>query len=129
MMIPAFLVKRFGPAGAKAVFYSGLAIMLVVILTLAYCSGRQDGKTGEVVKQQEREIEVQRDVGDANTKSADQRVEDAVKAEKQQKELADALKATTDPDRQRALRGCVILRQQGRDTSRIPACSGSGGRP
>jgi hypothetical protein len=123
-------------AGAKAfisankiAFYLGLALLVVAILTLAYCTGRQDGKTGEVVKQQEREIEVQKDVGDANTKAADRRVEDAVKAEREQKELTDALKATTDPDRQRALRGCVILRQQGRDTSRIPACSGSGGRP
>jgi hypothetical protein len=29
-----------------------------------------------------------------------------------------------DPDKQRALRGCLIMRQQGRDTKNIPACSG-----
>lgn len=116
-------------AANKIAFYAGLAALLGLILLLAYCQGRDDGKTGEVVKQREREIEVQRDVGDANTNAAGTRVEDAVRSERQQKELTDALKATTDPDRQRALRGCVILRQQGRDTSRIPACSGSEGRP
>jgi hypothetical protein len=128
-MIPAFLVKRFGPQAAKLIFFGGIILALLLAALAIYLVGRGDGKAGEVIEQQEREIEVQQDVGDANTNAAGTRVEDAVRSERQQKELTDALKATTDPDRQRALRGCVILRQQGRDTSRIPACSGSADRP
>lgn len=113
--ISAFL-KKWWPALAAAALFGTL-------LTLAYCKGHSAGKSGEVVKQQQREIETQKDVGKADTHAADSRVKDAVKSAQQQQELNDALKATHDPDRQRALRGCVILRQQGRDTSHIPACS------
>lgn len=121
-MIPKFLIDKFGPLGAKLIFFLGLLIVLGSILTLAYCQGRSDGKAGEVIAQQKREIEVQRKLGGANTKAADARVRDATKAAQQGRELSDALKATQDPDRQRALRGCAILRQQGRDTTGIPAC-------
>ena len=69
-----------------------------------------------------REVETQRDLGRANDNAGDQRVKDATTAAQQERELSDALKATNDPDRQRALRGCIILRQQGRDTANIPAC-------
>lgn len=113
--ITAFL-KKWWPAIAGAA-------LLAALLTLAYCNGKSAGKSGEIVKQQKREIETQQDLGKANGNAADARVKDAVKSERQQQELNDALKATHDPDRQRALRGCVILRQQGRDTSHIPACS------
>ena len=98
------------------------ALLIVVLLSLVYCTGRKDGKSGEVIEQQEREIETQAELGKANDGAAETRVEDAVEAVKQEKELNDAIKATQNPDRQRALRGCVIMRQQGRDTSGIPAC-------
>lgn len=123
-MIPSFLIARFGPAGAKIAFFGGIAALLSLFLLLAYCSGRTDGKTGEVVKQQEREIETQRDLGKANESAAGTRVEATVRAAKQQKELTDALQTTNDPDRRRALRGCVILRQQGRNLEDVPACRG-----
>lgn len=122
-MIPAFLVTKFGKTGAKLVFFGGVVLVLLLAALVIYFMGRSDGKQGEVVGQLTRENKVQIRVGDANTKAADTRVKDAVRTEQQTKELSDALKATEDPDRQRALRGCVILRQQGRDTSRIPACS------
>lgn len=93
-----------------------------ILLTLAYCNGRTAGRQVEVVKQQKRELDTQRDLGQANENAADARLKDATKAAQQEKELIDALNATKDPDRQRALRGCAILRQQGRDTSHIPAC-------
>ncbi len=118
-MIPPQLA---GFAAKHAMKFALVAVVLAFLL-LAYCSGRKDGKTGEVVEAQEREIEVQEQVGDANTNAADQRVADTVKAAQQEKELNDAITATESPDRARALRGCVIMRQQGRDTSRIPACN------
>ena len=116
-MSPAVVLflKRWWPAIA------GAAVLLAV-LTLTYCQGRSAGKSGEVIQQQKREIETQQDLGRANEKAGDQRMKDAERSTAQQKELTDALAATNDPDRQRALRGCIILRQQGRDTSHLPAC-------
>lgn len=128
MIVPAFLTKRFGKDAGVIMLVLGFVISLGLILLLAYCQGRDDGRSGEVIEQQKREIEVQQDLGEAAAASAEARVRDAVRAEQQKKELQDALEATSDPDRQRALRGCVILRQQGRDTSGIPACSGSASR-
>lgn len=108
-------LKRWWPMFA-------IAFLAVAILSLAYCKGVSAGKSGEVVKQQKREIETQQDIGHANEKAGDQRMKDTMQSTTQQKELQDALAATNDPDRQRALRGCIILRQQGRDTSHLPAC-------
>lgn len=121
-MIPAFLVNKFGPLASKFIFFGGIAMFVAALLLLSYCSGRSDGKTGEVVKQQGREIKVQQDLGHANENAAGSRVQDAVKAEQQKKELNDAIKDINGPDRARALRGCIILRQQGRNTADIPAC-------
>lgn len=117
-MIPPKLVEFAAKHTMKIVF----ALLLLLILLTAYCSGRKDGKTGEIVEQQERQIEVQGQVNDANTIAADRRVEDTKKAVEQEKELNDAIKETSDPARQRVLRGCIIMRQQGRDTDTISAC-------
>lgn len=108
-------LKKWWPVLAAALLFG-------VLLTLAYCNGRSAGRQGEVIKQQGREIKTQRDLGRANENAADARVKDATTAAQQERELTDALNATKDPDRQRALRGCAILRQQGRDTANIPAC-------
>jgi hypothetical protein len=116
--------KTFFAANRLAVILGGVLALLAAGLTL-YLMGRGDGKAGEVIGQQKREIEVQTKVGNANENSSVARVEDAVRSERQREELDNALKATADPDRARALRGCRILRQQGRDTSGLPACRGS----
>ncbi len=121
-MIPAFLTSRFGPLASKLIFFGGIALLAAGALLLTYCTGRSDGKSGEVVKQQAREIEVRGQVGTANEAAADRRVQDVITAAQQEKELTNALAATKDPDRQRVLRGCIILRQQGRNTADIPAC-------
>jgi len=97
--------------------------LVVVILTLTYCSGKSAGSSGEVIKQQSREIQTQQDLGRANDNAGDQRLKDAARAAQQKKELDDALRDTQSPDGQRILRGCFILRQQGRDTSHLPACN------
>lgn len=121
-------IKTFIAAN-KIAFYAGIAVVIGLVLVLAYCQGRSDGEADQIIDQQKREIETQQEIGKANEGAAGQRVEDAARSEREKKELSDALKAVNDPDRQRALRGCVILRQQGRDTSGIPACSGSPDRP
>lgn len=102
------------------------AILFIVVilgaLSYAYFSGRSSGKAGEVTKQLERENEVQRDLNEAGENASVQRVEDTQLEAVQQKEIEDAVRNSKGPDDLRARRGCVILRQQGRDTSRIPAC-------
>lgn len=100
-------------------------VILLILLSLAYCTGRSDGKKDEVIGQQQREIETQDKVGKANEGAADRRLSDYQYSAEQQKEIEDAVRNAKGPDDVRAQRGCVILRQQGRDTSRIPACNGS----
>ena len=112
--MPPFL-QKYG-------LYIGLALLVFVALALTYCTGSRAGKSGEVVKSQARTIETQQQVGAANENAAASRVKDATKAAQQERELKDALAATNNPDRQRTLRGCLIMRQQGRDTKDIPAC-------
>lgn len=120
-MMPAFLSK-YG-------IYLGIALVVAVVLGLTYCQGRNAGKSGEVVKQQERTIQTQTEVGNANENAATTRVEDAIAVRQQERELKDALDATDDPNRQRVLRGCLILRQQGRSDKDLPAaCRPSAGR-
>lgn len=100
----------------------GLVLLIVAVLGLTYCSGTKAGKNAEVVKSQARTIDTERKVGAANENAAAARVNDATKAAQREGELRDALAATDDPDKQRVLRGCIIMRQQGRDTTDIPAC-------
>ncbi len=124
MMIPPSIAKF----GAKYGIYLAIAAVAVAVLLLVYCQGRSAGKSGEVVKQQERTIQTQQEVGAANENAAAARVSDVTRAAQQEKELKDALAATNDPARQRLLRGCIILRQQGRSDKDLPAaCRSSAG--
>lgn len=116
MPIPPFLAK-YG-------IYIGLVFLVAGILGLAYCKGQSAGKSGEVVHEQQRTIQTQQEVGSANENASTARVAQATKAAQQERELSNALESTNDPTRQRVLRGCIIMRQQGRDTKNIPACSG-----
>jgi len=110
-------------AANKVAFYAGLALLVGLVLLLAYCQGRDDGKTGEVAKQQKATIQLEQDASKADAAAADQRVKDAVTITEQKKELDDAIEAGEDPATLRVRRGCLIMRQQGRDTSAIAACS------
>jgi hypothetical protein len=96
------------------------AAALAAILTLAYCHGRSTGRDSEVVKQQEREIEVQRDLGDANENAAEFRVEDARKLDAQERELQDATRDAKNADDARRRRACVVLRQQNPNRKDLP---------
>lgn len=102
------------------------AVLAVVVIIAAvvtiYLRGVSAGKSGEQVKAAERESQVQVEVNDANQNASDARVEGAVQLEQQKRELEDAQRDAQTLDDMRRKRGCVILRQQGRDTSAIPAC-------
>jgi len=123
-MIPQFLITRFGPTLAKLIFVGGIIAILLLIVGGIYLAGHSAGKSGEVVKEQGRTIEVLNQVGAANENASAARVDDARRQEQQKQELNDAIKAATSPDDLRRRRGCAIMRQQGRDTSRLSECAG-----
>lgn len=103
--------------------YLGIVVVAIVILSLAFCEGKKSGRAGEVIDQQERELDFKAAEGDAQTEASKTRVEDVVRVAMEAKELTDALEAETDPYKRRVLRGCIVMRQQGRDTSSVPQCS------
>jgi hypothetical protein len=123
-MIPAFLISRFGPKLAKVVFYGGIVFVLLLLLVGFILYEQHVGSQKEVAKQQARELKVQQQVDKANNFNADIRVEDAVRSERQTQELKDVVKNAPNPDAARIARGCLILRQQGRDTSHVAGCGG-----
>lgn len=125
-MMPAWLsaaaLKKFGP-------FVAIALAVVLILGVAYCKGNAAGKQKAENARLERELQVTEDVGVANSAAADTRVLDSITLAEQKKELQDAISNGEDADTLRRRRGCVILRQQGRDTSRVPECIGFESRP
>lgn len=102
--------------------YLAIAAAVLVLSVGLYFLGKETGHTDAKFEGAKREIELRGDLQGASDNAAVERVKDAVTDQQQRKELDDALQATESSDKQRASRGCVILRQQGRDTSGIPAC-------
>lgn len=117
------------PFLAKYGIYIGIAFAAVLILSLAFCQGKRAGEQGEVIDQQERELDFKAAEGGAKTAASDKRVTDEVRVAMELKELTDALETETDPYARRVLRGCIVMRQQGRDTGVIPGCSRPASRP
>lgn len=121
-MILAALPAKAAAIGKKIAPYAIVAVVIGLVLLLAYCQGREDGKTGAIVAEQERTIEVQASESTAAEAAASERVADEVGLAKQNQELIDASKHSESDDARRIRRGCLILQQQGRDTSKFPAC-------
>lgn len=117
--MPVFVTKFLG----KYVWHLGVAALFALLLTITYCSGRSTGSQKEVNNQLERTIEVDQNVSTANDKAADARVQDSVTLEQQKQELKDAIDRGEDADTLRFRRGCIILRQQNRDSAATAACS------
>lgn len=96
--------------------YLAIAVVFGACMLLAFCALRDRPDPAPA------QVKIVQDELDVGANVSDMRVEDAVRAEKQQQEIEDAVANSTGPDDLRARRGCVILRQQGRDTSKIAAC-------
>jgi len=116
-----FALGRF--LNTKWPYIAAGVVILGLVLLLTYCTGRSDGKKDEVIGQQRREIDVKTRVGKANEDASQTRLEDATQLQLQQQEIEDAIRNAKNPDDVRIKRGCVILQQQGRDVSTIPACN------
>lgn len=98
--------------------------VILAALTVAYCAG---GK-GEKLDRARDTIETQKDIGTANEKAGDLRVEDKARIVREQQELTNAIEDAQGPDDLRRRRGCVILRQQLGPDGRLPAACGPEGR-
>lgn len=114
-------LARLGSFMQKAWPYLVGALLIGAILALTYCAGGKD----KIIEQKDAEIELRKDVGDANDKAGELRVEDKARIMKQQEELEDAIDNATSDDDARRRAGCTILRQQGHDVSGLAACAGS----
>ena len=97
-------------------------VVIAIAVGVIYFRGVSAGKTGAQVQAQKREVKIQIEVKDANENASAARVEDTSELQNQMQELKDAQRDAKDLDDARRKRGCIVLRQQGRDTSRIPAC-------
>ena len=98
-----------------------VAVLLgLILLVVAYCSGRSDGK--QVIEDR---LQAEREAVLADQRVAERKAEQAreiaaQKAVTEKKDLDNAVLDTRGLDR--TVRGCIILRQQGRDVSNLPAC-------
>jgi len=111
-------VSDFLEANRSLLIYAAIILAVIALCTLSYCAGG----AGETIKSQDGTIKVQAQVIAADGNAADARVGDTVKIANQQREIEDAVENTSGVDDARRARGCVVLSQQGRDTSRIAAC-------
>jgi hypothetical protein len=121
-MIPALtalpaLAKRFWPLAVAALF--------VGLLLLAYCRG-EDAREAEADRSRlEGNVKTLEKKATADTKAADTRVINEVRAEKERAELKEATDTATDPaSAPTAYRRCVRLQQAARAGGLAPpSCS------
>jgi hypothetical protein len=99
-----------------------IGVLAVLTLTLAYCSGGKAASDRARLKEAEAAAELDARADKADAAAAVDRVEDARADARQRKELEDATAGASDIDDARRRRGCAILRQQGRDTSKVAKC-------
>jgi hypothetical protein len=103
----------FAKAYAPVLYVVAGLVILILLLTLAYCSG---GSSTRHADDQET-IQLQTHVIAADGNASDARVADTVKLQTQEQELKDVAEnsTTSSSDDARHAHVCAILRQQGRD--------------
>lgn len=102
----------------------GIALVIAIVLLLAYCSGRSDGKAGADLAREKANSKTITIDSRARENAATDRVVDAVTNLEVKKELSDAVAKLPDtmPSARRIALGCARLQRQGTDVSSIPAC-------
>ena len=110
------LLRRFWPVA--------VALLLVGLLLLAYCEGKDAGGDAAYRPRLEGNVKAVEKKSEADTKAADTRVNDEVRAEKERAELKEVIEDAPDPAAaRRAYRACVRLQQAARASGRpAPAC-------
>lgn len=114
---------NLGEKWTKVVIVAAAVIFLVlssVVLKSCYDNSVIDH---HVTKQNEKVLEKTQE---SNDRAADQRVKDSIQNQQKEEEKLDAIAKETDsaPSDASIALSCIRLRDAGRDTSSIPACSG-----
>ncbi len=111
---------------------AGAVLLVTLALALAYCSGKDAGRSEADLAREKANVEALATASASAEKAADERAADAATTAAQKKELEDAKWLCVGNEDCRNMRGCIILRQQGRDLAGIPACArfaGADGAP
>lgn len=108
---------------AKSAILTGVAVA-AICLPLAYCQGLSAGKAKAAASAAVATVEVMKVDGNAKEVAAIERRKDDAAIAAKNEELIDAVADLPDavPTVRRVARGCAQLRNQGTDTSGIPAC-------
>lgn len=115
MPVLLFLKSKWGMIACAA-------LLVVLVLALTYCSGKNAGESEADLAREKANVEALATASAAAEKAAEERgIADAI-ADAQRKELDDAKRDCTSVDDCRVRRGCIVLRQQGKDLASIPAC-------
>lgn len=102
----------------------GFAVAAPLFFLLGQCDGRRSERAVADAARAEANVQAAKTDQAATSKAADERVADAAVVTAKERELVDAIADTPDtaPDAVRVRLGCERLRQQGTDTTAIPAC-------
>lgn len=105
----------------------GFAVATALCLPLGYCEGKRAGKAKADAAAAVATVEVMKVDGNAKDVAAIERTKDDAAVVEQKEKLTDAVANLPDslPSPRRVALACERLRQQGTDTSRLPACGGS----
>lgn len=122
MILPGWMAA--GKALISGWWRIGLALIAVTLASyqLGHCRGVSHERDRQEAATAKANVAAMRRNADANEDAAAARRTDDSRLNSQEQELKDAREqAETDTDRRRD-RGCTIMRQQGRDTSRLAEC-------
>lgn len=113
-------------AAHKLPIILGIALLALLLAGLIYWQGRSDGRLKADAERAVANVEAMKTNEKANVNAADDRVADAEKVLELKEELTNAVAQVPDdvPDPVAVALGCQRLRNQGTDTTALPACGG-----
>lgn len=108
----------------------GAAVVAAPCFLLGQCAGAVHEKDRQEAAAAVATVEALKTDGAAKEKAAGERLADAEAVADLKEELTDAVADLPDdePSARRVALGCARLRNQGQDTTRLPACGGSAGQ-
>ncbi len=108
----------------------GAAVVAGPCFLLGQCAGAASEKDRQQAAAAVATVEALKTDRAAKERAADERLADAEAVADLKEELTDAVADLPDdePSARRVALGCARLRNQGLDTSRLPACGGSAGQ-
>lgn len=118
-------LKAFWAAHKLPIILGGV-LLVIAVAGLIYWQGRSDGRAKADAARAVANVEAMKTNEAANSNAADARVADTEQVAELKEELTDAVAQVPDdvPDPVAVALGCQRLRNQGTDTTSLPACGG-----